>query len=98
MSALSLRTQGQFEEAEALAQQALAAFEGETGPDHPDIANILHTLAGVHEDRGDYAEAEPLYQRAVDIMQPLSGGIDVEMLRVQSWRSLAGLYRLQAAL
>ena len=52
-----------YEEAEALARQALAAFEAETGPDHPDIANILNTLAGVHEDRGDYAEAERLYQR-----------------------------------
>jgi len=93
--AVSLRDEGQYEAAAALARRALAAFEAETGPDHPDIANILNTWAGVHEDRGDYAEAERLYRRSVDIMEQVTGDLELEMLRVQSWRKLAGLYRVQ---
>jgi Tetratricopeptide repeat len=51
--AVALREQGQHAEAARCARHALAAFERECGPDHPDVANILNNLAGICEDQGD---------------------------------------------
>jgi hypothetical protein len=45
--AVALREQGQLAEAAMCAQHALATFEREYGPDHPDVANILNNLAGI---------------------------------------------------
>src|SRR5262245_42007600 len=93
--AVALREQGQHAEAAACARHALAAFERECGPDHPDVANILNNLAGICEDQGDYAEAARLAERAVAIMELLSGSPDLDLLRVQSLRTLAGVTRAQ---
>ena len=93
--AVSWRAQGQYAAALASSQQALALCEQEVGPDHPDVANILNTLAGTYEDQDNYAEAEQLYQRSVAIMEGLTGSREVETIRVQSLCGLAGLYRVQ---
>jgi tetratricopeptide (TPR) repeat protein len=93
--AVSWRAQGQYAEALASSQQTLALCEREVGPDHPDVANVLNTLAGTYEDQGNYAEAEWLYQRSVAIMAALTGSLEIETLRVQSLCGLAGLYRVQ---
>ena len=37
------------------------------GPDHPDTATSLNNLAELYRSMGDYAKAEPLYQRALKI-------------------------------
>ena len=34
------------------------------GPDHPDVATSLNNLALLYYNQGQYAKAEPLYQRA----------------------------------
>lgn len=95
-SAVSYRAEGKYDQAESLGLQALMIFEKAVGPKHPDVANILNNLAGIHVDRGEYAEAERLYQRSVSIMEKVSeGDADIERLRVQSLSNLAEFYRLQ---
>ena len=37
------------------------------GPDHPDVAASLNNLAELYRAQGKYADAEPLYQRALVI-------------------------------
>jgi tetratricopeptide (TPR) repeat protein len=93
--AVSARARGEFATAAALAREALSIFEHALGPDHPDVANVLNTLAGSYEDQGEYVQAERLYQRSVEIMEPLTGSFEVAMLRVQSLGYLAGIYRIQ---
>jgi tetratricopeptide (TPR) repeat protein len=55
--AVSRQAEGRLQEAVPLCRQALALVERAVGPHHPDVANILNTLAGIYEDLGDYAEA-----------------------------------------
>jgi Tetratricopeptide repeat len=43
------------------------------GRDHPDVARSLNNLADLYERHGRYADAEPLYQRAVTIRQGALG-------------------------
>jgi hypothetical protein len=38
------------------------------GADHPDVAQSLNNLAWLYHEQGRYSEAEPLYQRALDIL------------------------------
>ena len=93
--AVSRQAEGKLQEAVPPCRQALAIVERAVGPYHPDVANILNTLAGIYEDLGDYAEAERLAQRSVAIMEAMTGSLEVEMVRVQSLCTLAGIYRLQ---
>jgi tetratricopeptide (TPR) repeat protein len=43
------------------------------GPNHPDTAHSLYCLAELYQAQGNYAEAEPLYQRALTIYQQILG-------------------------
>ncbi len=52
--------------AEPLYQRALRIHETALGPPHPDVAIDLSNLAGLYVDQGKYAEAEPLFRRALD--------------------------------
>src|SRR2546428_7911865 len=63
--AAAIRSSGKFSEAVPLVQRALAIQEKIQGPEHPDVAASLETLAGLFRDQGAYAEAELLYQRTV---------------------------------
>ncbi len=92
---MALRERGQLAEAATRAWHALTSFERECGPDHPDIANILNILAGIGADQGDYAEAARLAQRAAAIMEQTTGSPDLELLRIQSHRTMVGVYRTQ---
>jgi tetratricopeptide (TPR) repeat protein len=58
---------GKFSEAVPLAQRALAIREKALGPDHPDVAKSLNSLALLYAKQGRYADAEPLYKRALAI-------------------------------
>jgi tetratricopeptide (TPR) repeat protein len=93
--AVALREHGQHAEAATCARHALASFERACGPNHPDVANILSNLADICADQGNYAEAVLLAQRAVAIMEQATGSPDLELLGVQSLRTLAGVYRTQ---
>ena len=58
---------GKFNEAIPIAQEFLELSEKALGPDHPDTATALNNLAVLYHSMGDYAKAEPLYQRALKI-------------------------------
>jgi tetratricopeptide (TPR) repeat protein len=42
-------------------------------PTHPDIAVTLNSMAGLLRDQGRFAEAEPLYRRALAIRERALG-------------------------
>ena len=44
-------------------------FLGRRGPDHPNVAKSLNNLAEVYRAEGRYADAEPLYKRALTIQE-----------------------------
>jgi len=45
----------------------LRFVEKARGPEHPDVGESLNNLAALYYTQGQYAEAEPLYQRALAI-------------------------------
>jgi tetratricopeptide (TPR) repeat protein len=93
--AVSRWAEGRPQEAVPLCRQALTRVEYAVGRQHPDVANLLNTLAGLYADLGDYDEAERLAQRSVAMMEGVTGDVELEVLRVQSLGTLAGLYRVQ---
>src|SRR6266702_3983055 len=93
--ALTLRSQGQYQQAESAALEALAVLERVEGASHPDVANVLNSLAAIQIDLGKYTQAERLARRSVAIMEPLDGDGDLARLRVQSLNQLATAYRIQ---
>ncbi len=44
-------------------------MEKALGPDHPSVATNLNNLAVLYRAHGKYAEAEPLYKRALAIVE-----------------------------
>jgi tetratricopeptide (TPR) repeat protein len=51
----------------------LAINEKALGPDHPNTATTLNNLALLYNSQGRYAEAEPLYQQALELSRELLG-------------------------
>jgi tetratricopeptide (TPR) repeat protein len=51
------------------ASTALEIWEQVLGREHPDVAQGLNNLAELYRVQGRYAEAEPLYQRAIAILE-----------------------------
>ena len=41
--------------------------EENAGPNHPNVAATLNNLASLYDNQGHYAQAEPLYKRALTI-------------------------------
>jgi tetratricopeptide (TPR) repeat protein len=65
--------QGRLDEAEPLYREALAVFERLHGPDHYEVAVILHNLGALSAQRGDTRGAEDLYARAAAIKLAVLG-------------------------
>ncbi len=63
------------------------------GEDHPDTANSYNNLAYNLEAQGKYADAEPLYQRTLVIVEKTLGPEHPYVAR--SLNNLAGLYKAQ---
>ena len=85
--ALLALEEGRLDRARELATQALELFERESGPLHPDVANVLNCLATVHTQQADYREAEACSRRSVEIMREVrtqADGPDLDRLYVQS--------------
>lgn len=57
--------------AEELYLQSLAIYEANVGPEHVDTAKILNSLGYLYYLRGKYAQAEPIYLRAITIIEPI---------------------------
>ena len=56
---------GKYPEATEIAQRLLAIREKSLGPDHPLVGIPLYLLAELYLRQGRYAEAEPLFKRAL---------------------------------
>jgi tetratricopeptide (TPR) repeat protein len=68
-----LRDRARYDQAAPLVQRALAIREQQLGPQHPDTAQSLNSLALLYQGQGKYAEAEPLYQRALAVREQQLG-------------------------
>ena len=64
---------GDYAKAEPLLLRALKIYEKALGPDHPNTADSLQSLAALYRNTGDYAKAEPLLQRALKINEKALG-------------------------
>jgi tetratricopeptide (TPR) repeat protein len=62
-----LQVQAQLTDARALLERALAIDEAVYGPDHPEVAAALNSLAQILRGLGDVAGARPLQERALAI-------------------------------
>ena len=60
-------------EALAAARRALEVAEGLFGPDHVEVGEVLADLARLHVFKDRFADAEPLDQRAIAIMEKALG-------------------------
>jgi tetratricopeptide (TPR) repeat protein len=54
------------------------------GRDHPDVGTTLKNLAELYRDAGRTDEAEPLYQRAVAIMENALGGNHPDVAEIRA--------------
>ncbi len=62
-------------------------------PEHPDVATSLNNLAELYRAQGQYANAQPLYQRALAIREKALGPEHPDV--AQSLNNLALLYYAQ---
>ena len=61
------------------------------GKEHPAVAIRYNNLAGLLEDQGKYAEAEPLYRRAIEIGEKTLGKDHPDVARL--YNNLASLLK-----
>jgi CHAT domain-containing protein/tetratricopeptide (TPR) repeat protein len=85
---------GKYGEATEIAKRALAARETALGPEHPDVATALKTLADLYRTQARYSDAEPLYRRSLAIREKALGSDHPGVGAVLN--GLAGLYEDQA--
>lgn len=83
--------QNRLDEAEVLVTRALAIETQELGPDHPNVATTLNTLAGIQADRGQDEQALASYQRALEIRRHALGPTHPSLGTVHS--NMAVTYR-----
>ena len=68
-----LQGRAQYEQAESLYQRALGIKEQVLGPEHPQVASLLHGLASLYRAQGKYEQAELLFQRALHVREQALG-------------------------
>lgn len=88
----ALRTAGKYSEALPLAQAMVASLE-KTG-NNRDLAAALNNLAQINADQGRDDQAEPLYTRAIALMEKGTGQGSVEIAPLLN--NLAALYQRQS--
>jgi len=64
---------GAYSEAKQLLEQAVAIREAALGPEHPQVAYSLDSLAAAHYGAGAYDEAKALYERSIAIREAALG-------------------------
>lgn len=79
---------GRFEDGEKYYKEALAEKEKSLGRKHRDLAETLNNLADLYYLTGKIENCEPLYRRALEIMER-------DQLNIQVCRSLNGLALLE---
>ena len=60
-----MKAEGRYADAEPAIKQSLAIREKVLGRDHVDVARSLNNLADLYQRQDRFAEAEPIYQRAL---------------------------------
>src|SRR6266498_944758 len=71
--ARKLRREGKYDEALQLVERSLEIRERLLGPDHPDVATAINSLAILHRQKGQYAKAEQLCRRSLAIRESALG-------------------------
>ena len=56
-----------------LYKRSLAVVEKALGPDHPQVATSLNSLAALYRNQGLYGDAEPLFKRSLAIVEKALG-------------------------
>jgi tetratricopeptide (TPR) repeat protein len=82
-----------YADARSLFERALAIREKLFGPEHPETATSLNSLAGVVQSQGDLAVARALYERALGIRENVLGPEDSDT--AMSLNNLADVVREQ---
>src|SRR6266513_134075 len=67
---------GKYRDAIPLAQDVLKLVESTKGPESLETEAACDKLGGLYLENGDYAKAEPLYQRALRISENVLGRED----------------------
>src|SRR5206468_2724657 len=65
---------------------------------HPDLVGSIHNLAALHQAQGEYARAEPLFRRALEMREalfPRAGYPQGHPHLASSLNNLAGLHQAQ---
>lgn len=70
---LGLYRQGQYQQAFALADEALKFSESKLGPEHPETATCLNNLGGMYLHLGHYTNAEAAFRRGLEIREKVLG-------------------------
>lgn len=71
--AKKLYDERRYAEAIPFAERALAIREKALGPDHVEVAMTLINLAVLYEENGDYARADPMHLRGLEILERRRG-------------------------
>lgn len=88
----ALRSAGKYSEALPLAQAMVASLEKTSN--NRDLAAALNNLAQIYADQGHDDQAEPLYKRAIALMEKGTGQGSVEIAPLLN--NLAALYQRQS--
>jgi CHAT domain-containing protein/Tfp pilus assembly protein PilF len=70
---LELHRAGKYDEALPLVERSLEIRERILGPEHRDVAALIHSKAVLCWLKGDYSKAEPLFQQALRIRERALG-------------------------
>jgi CHAT domain-containing protein len=91
--AKKLQETDKYADALTKGEHALALREAVLGGTHLEVAACLHLLGDIYRQQGDFARAEPLFQRALAIREAALGMNHPDV--ASSLNSLANLYREQ---
>ncbi len=83
---IKLSKQGKYAEAAQIGKRMLKLL----GKEHLGTATSLNDLAGLYESMGNYQEAEPLYERSLEIYEKVLGPVHPDT--AASLSNLAELY------
>ena len=88
---MSLIPQGRYAEAIPSAKTLVQICEEDWGPEHENVATVLHNLGYLYQQTGDYVQAEPIFLRALAIREKALGPEHADVAR--SLNGLALLYQ-----
>jgi tetratricopeptide (TPR) repeat protein len=92
-AAMACYTAGKHRQAVSLWRRAVRGLERAIGPQHPDVAVVLHNLAALQQACGRLAEAEQSYQWALTLKKQLFGRKHLDVALTA--HNLAMLYSAQ---